>query len=124
MCLLVSPTVLWLRMWGLCVGGVYPGVCLGLGVQIVPVHVLVLRHGQMYFVALGIPVHCNSQVTRTTPVFFHFVVFLKDFDEMVDVFLTDVLNAKIVNYEGEPDGPSFMFPISWRDFALGVSCFL
>ena len=33
MCLLVSPTVLWLRMWGLCVGGVDPGVCLGLGVR-------------------------------------------------------------------------------------------
>jgi hypothetical protein len=35
----------------------------------------------------------------------------------------NVLNTIFVNYQCEADGPPLVFSISWRDLALGVSCF-
>ncbi len=45
---------------------------------------------------LVVPVHCDFQVSLTFPVFFVFVVLLENADEMLDMFFSNVLNAKIV----------------------------
>ncbi len=39
------------------------------------------------------------------------------------MLFSNVLDTKVLNYQCEADGPPLVFPISWRDFALGVSCF-
>ena len=56
----------------------------------------ILWHGQVCFVVPVVPVHCDFQESPTFPVFFNFVVLLENADEMCDMFLSNVLNAKIV----------------------------
>jgi hypothetical protein len=50
-------------------------------------------------------------------------VFPENLYEVEDMLFSDILNAKVVDYEREADGPPLVFPISWRDFALGVTRF-
>ncbi len=57
-------------------------------------------------------------------VFFNFVMLLENLDEMHDLFLSNVLYAKVVHNECETDGAPFVFPVAWCEFALCVACFL
>ena len=49
---------------------------------------------------------------------------LENLDEMHDVFLSNVLYAKVVHDKCETDGVPFVLPVAWREFALCVACFL
>ena len=76
----------------------------------------------MDFTFLVVPVKCNAKIPSSFPVFFNFVVLLKCLDEVVDVSFINVLNVEIVHNQCEADGLPVVFPISWCDLALAVSC--
>ncbi len=67
-----------------------------------------------------VPVQGEAEITGAFPVGVTYVVFLQDFEEMVDVVLVDVLHAKVVNDEGKADGAPGVGPISWGELALAV----
>ena len=79
-------------------------------------------HGEVDFAFLVVPVKCNAKIQSSFPVFFDFVVLLKCLNEVVAVSFVNVVNAKIVHGQCEADGSSVVFPVSWCDLALVVSC--
>ena len=76
----------------------------------------------MDFAFLVVPIKCDAEIPSSFPVFFNFVVLLKCLYEVVDVGFVDVFNAKIVHNQCEADGSPVVFPVSWCDLALAVSC--
>jgi len=80
-------------------------------------------HGQMNFAFLVVPIECVAKVPSSFPVFFNFVVLLKCLDKMADVGFVDVFNTEVIHNQCEADGSPVVFPISWCDLALAVSCF-
>ena len=81
-------------------------------------------HGKVDFAFLVVPIKCDAEIPSSFPVFFNFVVLLKCLDEVVDISLVNVFNAEIVHNhnECEADGSPVVFPVSWCDLALTVSC--
>jgi len=79
-------------------------------------------HGQMDFTFLVVPIKCDAEVPSSIPVFLNFEVLLKCLDKMVDVSFVNVFNAEVVHNQCEADGLPVVFPISWCDLALAVSC--
>ncbi len=79
-------------------------------------------HGEVDFAFLVVPVKCNAKIPSSFPVFFDFVVLLKCLDEVVDVSFINEFNAEIVHNQCEADGSPVVFPVSWCDLALAVSC--
>ena len=65
-------------------------------------------HGEVDFSFLVVPIECDVEIPSSFPVFFDFIVLLKCLDEVVGVRLV---------------GSPVVFPVSWCDFALAVSCF-
>ena len=80
-------------------------------------------HGKVDLTFLVVPIECDAEIPSSFPVFFNFVVLLKCLDKMVDVGFIDVFNTKVIHNQCEADGSPVVFPISWCDLALVVSCF-
>jgi hypothetical protein len=79
-------------------------------------------HGKVNLTFLVVPIKCDAEILSSFPVFFNFVVLLRCLDEVVDVSFANVFNAKIVHNQFEADGSPVVFPVSWCDLALAVSC--
>ncbi len=80
----------------------------------------IVEHRDMDLVAIVVPVHGHAKVLVSIPVNGTFVVFLKNFCEVVCVLLPNVLDAKVVDTESEQERPPVMFPKARCDFALMV----
>ena len=58
-----------------------------------------------------VPIHGDVTVFLAVfPVFVHNIVFLENRKQMVGMFFTHILYAKIVNYEGKADGAPLVGP--------------
>ena len=57
----------------------------------------VIQHGDVDFFAGVVPVNVHSEVACACPVMRTFVMLSKDGGEMVDMFFSDVFDAKIVD---------------------------
>ena len=79
-------------------------------------------HGQVDFAFLVVPIKCDSQVASSFPVLVNFVVLLNCLDKMVDIGFVDVFDSEVIDNQCEADGLPVVFPISWCDLALAVSC--
>ncbi len=75
----------------------------------------------MDLVAIVVPVHGHAKVLVSIPVNGTFVVFLENFCKLVGVLPPDILDAKVVDTEGEQERPPVMFPKARCDFALMVA---
>ncbi len=69
-----------------------------------------------------VPVKHEARVSRAFPININLVVLLEYAGKMIDVFLVDVLNSKVVDNKGEADWVPVVTPISWCDLALPVPC--
>ena len=67
-----------------------------------------------------VPVQFDADVFLALPVCFEIVVRPDGVDEMLRVFLPDILYPEVVNYESELDWAPFMFPQSRYQLALIV----
>ena len=79
-------------------------------------------HGQMDFAFLVVPIKCDAKVVSSFPVFFNFIVLLKCLDRLVVIGFVDVFESEVIYNQCEADGSPVVFPISWCDLALAVSC--
>ena len=70
----------------------------------------ILWHGDFIGACGVVPVNGESAVEGTGPVDGYGVQFLEGLDEVVGVFLADVLDPKVVNDEGENDGLGGILP--------------
>jgi hypothetical protein len=68
-----------------------------------------------------IPLQLDATVQVAIPIFSEFVLILEAFYQMVDIILVDVFHAKVVNHQGERDGPCRVFPKSWHLLGFVVS---
>ena len=82
------------------------------------------EHGEVDFAVFLVPVEIKSEVPTAVPIFGDLVVFLEHRHEMVGVLFANVFDAKIVNTEGETDGPSFVGTKTWSELALLVAVFV
>ena len=64
----------------------------------------------MYLAFDVVKIQCDPAVFFALPVFFYHVEFLKNFDQVVGVFLAHVFDPKVVNDETEADGSPVMDP--------------
>ena len=79
------------------------------------------RHGEMDFSFFVIPVQTDSNVMRPFPIFFNLVVLPEHLYEMLDMFLVDELNTKIVPNLSETNCGPFVLPVSGCEFFLCVA---
>ncbi len=61
----------------------------------------IIEHEEMDIFVDVVPVDIHSKIACTAPVLGAFVVFFQDAREVLDVFTTNVLDAKVINTECE-----------------------
>jgi hypothetical protein len=77
----------------------------------------------MDFMVGVVPVYGDSEVACSVPVFFDVIMLLEDLEEMVDVFLANLLNAEVINHKCETDWTPCVFPVAGGYFGLRVAGF-
>ena len=70
----------------------------------------IFGHGDVAGACGIVPVNGESAEERTGPVDGDGVEFLEDLDELVGIFLANVLDPKVINDEGENDGIGGVLP--------------
>jgi hypothetical protein len=68
-----------------------------------------------------IPINGEAKVSRAIPVSVAFVVLFEYCEEMLGIGFVYVLDAKIIDDEGEADGLPCMSPKTWCGCALSVA---
>mmetsp|Transcript_14926 Transcript_14926/g.34660 ORF Transcript_14926/g.34660 Transcript_14926/m.34660 type:complete len:283 (+) Transcript_14926:1156-2004(+) len=68
-----------------------------------------------------VPLEVNTDVFLALPIFCNFVVGLENVDEVLCVFLANILHSEVINDEGELDGSPLVEPEAVDDGALVVA---
>ncbi len=79
------------------------------------------RHGDVERSLVLIPLELNPAVEISVPIYGEFIFLLDAGDEVVNIFLTFVFYAEIIDGQREGDGPGCVFPKTWGLSALEVS---
>ncbi len=75
--------------------------------------------------ALGVvPIHVHPNVAHSGPINGADIVFVENLGKMVSVFFANIFYAKVVDAEGERDGPPILSPEARRGWALMVAMFV
>ena len=82
------------------------------------------RHGQVDVSFFVVPIECNSTIKRPTNILNDFVVLFEGVEQMLEVFVANILNTKVIDREVEPHGSFDMFEKagSVRLFEVTVWC--
>ena len=81
----------------------------------------IFGHGDVTGACRIVPVNGESKEEGTGPVNGDGIQFLEGLDEVVGVFLANVLDPKVINYEGENDGLCGVLPERRGSGNRGVS---
>ncbi len=84
----------------------------------------IIKHGDMDIFVDVVPVYIYSEIACAAPVLGAFVVFFQDTGAVLNVFMADVFDAKIVIAEGEGYRAKIVLPQAWCDGALEITMFV
>jgi len=78
----------------------------------------------VYFSLCVVPIQSEAEVACSLPVRVDLVVLFEHTDEVLDIFLVDVLHSKIIDKKAETDGAPAVSPATRSYLNLGVPCFV
>jgi hypothetical protein len=80
----------------------------------------VAGHGYVDSVPVICPGEGEPTVFGARPIDFEDVVLVEDADQVINICFVDILDAKVIHYEGELDGASLVLPEARCDRAGGI----
>ena len=78
----------------------------------------------MYFSLCVVPIQSEGKVACSLSVRVNLLILYEYTDEVLDIFLVDVLHSKIIDNEAETDGAPAVSPVTRSYLTLGVPCFV
>ena len=81
----------------------------------------IIWHGKVKTAGFIIPIKGESEVAVAFPVLCNVIIIFYALNEMVSMFLTNILYPKIVRDERETDRPPFMCPQTGCNLALVIA---
>ena len=78
-------------------------------------------HGNVYLIFAVFSFESDAAVEIASPIFGEIILGFECSDEMINVLLTFVFNAKIINNQSEGNGLHAVFPESWGMTAFEIT---
>ena len=78
----------------------------------------------MYLSFCVVPIQSEAKLACSLPVRVDLIILFEYTDEVLDIFLVDVLHSEIIDNEAETDGAPAVSPVTRSYLTLGVPCFV